>query len=193
MIRALRTYFETLKGGLDVLVTGLWTDLFDPELPDDRIGSRRAQWDHAYIRDVRSLVREKLSPWSDRVHWMGSLDDRDYVAVLKDCNFLIHNVLADNGTFSVVEAAILGRPAVSSDYPQMRELDEQFGLGLRFFDPMDVAATARIMQEAEALEGPNHQLTLAQIRQSTWRSWDKSMLQAFTAAIHAPRRHIACL
>lgn len=193
MIRAIRTYYETLGGELDFVVTGLWTDLFDPNLPEERIGTRRPQWDFPYIRDVRTLVREKLGPWLNRIHWKGSLDDRDYASVLRRSQFLIHNVLADNGTFSVVEAAILGRPAVSSDYPQMRELDRQFGLGLKFFDPMDVTSTAHAIKDAENLESPDNAMTLQRIRQSTWKSWDDSMIQAFATAVREPRRPIACL
>jgi glycosyltransferase involved in cell wall biosynthesis len=193
MIRAIRTYYESLGGDLDILVTGLWTDLFDPNLPEERIGSRRPQWDHPYIRDVREQVRAKLGPWQDRIHWKGSLDDRDYVSVIRHSRFLIHNVIADNGTFSVVEAAILGRPSVSSDYPQMRELDEQFGLGMTFFDPTDSAGTAQAMHHAESLDAPDHQATLEQIQESTWQSWDDSMLEAITSVVSVPRREIACL
>lgn len=193
MIRALRAYYESLNGNLDVIVTGLWTDLFDPNLPEERIGNRRPQWDYPYIRDVRHMVREKLGPWLHRVHWMGSLDDSEYVSVVRNSKFLIHNVLADNGTFSVVEAAILGRPSLSSDYPQMRELDEQFGLSLKFYDPMDVAATAKAIRDAEDSDSTNEAATLQRIRESTWRSWDNSMLDAIASAVHAPRRHIACL
>lgn len=193
MIRALRLYYETHNDALDIVVTGLWTDLFDPKLPEDRIGNRRPQWEHPYIREVREQVRSKLGPWQHRIHWKGSLDDLDYVTVLKNGRFVIHNVLADNGTFSVVEAAILGRPAISSDYPQMRELDEQFGLGLQFFDPINPTETALAMRRADELKAPDHQATLQKIRQSTWQAWDHSMVDAIASVVDGSRSHIACI
>lgn len=193
MLRAIRSYYESLGGSLDVVVTGLWTDLFDPDLPDDKIGSRRAIYDHPYIREVRETIRSKLGPWRSRLHLLGSVDDAEYVRVVKGSRFLLHNVLADNGTFSVVEAAILGRPAISSDYPQMREIDQGFGLGLRFFDPRDVAATASALAAGEQMQAPAAEAVAASIQRRSWRCWDDSIVTAINETLASPRRTLTYL
>jgi hypothetical protein len=66
---------------------------------------------------------------------------------------LWHAGRIDNGTFSVVEAAHLGVPSLSGDYPAMREFDAQFGLNLSWMDaysPNDMAQQLKMM-EAEAM------------------------------------------
>ncbi|MFZ4732594.1 MAG: hypothetical protein ACOYK7_08665 [Pirellulales bacterium] len=195
MLRALKHYYEALGGGLDVVVTGLWTDLFDPDLPAERIGDRRAVWDYPYVREVRETTRTLLADRRQRIHFRGSVSDAEYVRTVRGARFLLHNVLADNGTYSVVEAAILGRPAISSDYPQMREIDRGFSLGLRFFDACDPVATARALRDGESL--PASVTTAsdveAAIHRRSWRSWDDSILTAIRSAIAAPRRPVAFL
>ena len=193
MIHAIRTFYESLAGDLDIVVTGFGADLFDPELPKEQLGRRRPLWEHPYVRKVREQVREQLGPWKERLHWKGLLEERDYVAAVKNSRFLIHNVLADNGTFSVVEAAILGRPAISSDYPQMRELDQQFELGLQFFDPLDAVVTAEAMQNVRERTTVEAQATLGKIRDFTWRCWDDSMYKAIVETAGTSRRKISCL
>ena len=63
--------------------------------------------------------------------------------------FLWHPGQVDNGTFSVVEAAHLGVPALSSDYPAMREIDQQFTLRLTWMDPDDPDNMARQLKRME--------------------------------------------
>jgi glycosyltransferase involved in cell wall biosynthesis len=193
MVRALRTYYGSLGGSLDVRVTGLWTDLFDPDLPEARIGPRRGIYDLPYVREVREAVRTLLGPWRDRVHLLGAVPDAEYVRIVRESRFLLHNVLADNGTFSVVEAGILGRPAVSSDYPQMREIDASFGLGLRFFDPCDEASTAAALLEGEQLPAPAADALVASIARRSWRTWDDAIVAAIGEILAEPRRPIAFL
>jgi hypothetical protein len=57
----------------------------------------------------------------------------------------------DNGSFSVVEAAATGVPALSSDYPAMREMDVQFSLNLAWMDatrPRNMANALKAMESA---------------------------------------------
>ncbi|MEY9641157.1 glycosyltransferase involved in cell wall biosynthesis [Bradyrhizobium japonicum] len=56
----------------------------------------------------------------------------------------------DNGTFSVVEAAHLGVPSLSSDYPAMREFNDAFSLNLRWMDPADPNNMAESLMQMEA-------------------------------------------
>ena len=67
------------------------------------------------------LLREKLD-------FKGELPEEEYAAILAGAAFLWHPALIDNGSFSLVEAAQLGVPALSSDYPPIREMEQQFDL-----------------------------------------------------------------
>jgi len=139
-----------------------------------------------------------------RIRFLGAVPDDAYARVLRSARFLAHNVIADNGTFSAVEAALLGTPSVSSDYPQMREIDEAFGLGLRFFDPFDERATAEALLAGESLPPPPDDVG-RRIRDLSWRAWDESLVEAIGAVIAqdaregqaesrpASRARIACL
>jgi glycosyltransferase involved in cell wall biosynthesis len=133
-IKALQTYYDELDGRLDCLVVG--TD-------SDSIPSLEA----AHFVRVRSSAEsgEQASP----VAILGELPDLQYQAVLAGAEFLWHPARRDNGTFCVVEAASLGVPALSSDYPAMREFDETFGLGLAWMDPACPLHMARQLKHME--------------------------------------------
>ena len=204
MLAAIDRYCRELSGSLDIVVTGVWTDLFDPELPEERRVGREPQSNTPHVCRIREAVAALAPEVRRRLMFLGAVPDQAYARVLRSARFLAHNVIADNGTFSVVEAALLGTPAVSSDYPQMREIDEAFGLGLRFFDPFDEVATARALVAGESLPPPPDSVG-RRIRDLSWRAWDESLVAAIERVIaaDAPRgrpgprsgRHarIACL
>ncbi|MFM7135605.1 MAG: hypothetical protein ACKO1M_00845 [Planctomycetota bacterium] len=202
MLRAIDRYLAELGGALDVVVTGVWTDLFDPDLPAERRADREPQWNTPHVCHVREAVAALGPEVRGRLRFLGAVPDDVYARVLRSARFLAHNVIADNGTFSVVEAALLGTPSVSSDYPQMREIDEAFGLGLRFFDPFDELATAEAILAGESLPPPPDSVG-RRIRDLSWRAWDESLVAAIAAVIAgssgeagprpAARRRIACL
>ena len=60
---------------------------------------------------------------------MGELRDRAFAGLLSEAAFLWHPAMIDNGSFTVIESAMRGVPALSSDYPAMREIDENFRAG----------------------------------------------------------------
>lgn len=192
MLQAIARYVDELGGSLDVAVTGLLTDLFDPDLPSDRRVGREDLWKLAYIREVREAVAALRPAVRSRLRFLGAVPDTDYARVLRSARFIAHNVIADNGTFSVLEAALLGRPSVSSDYPQMREIDEAFGLGLRFFDPFDACGTAAALLTGESLPPPAGEVG-RRIQDRSWRSWDDSLIDAIRRTLDAGRNRIACL
>lgn len=193
MLHALRHYYEELGGGLDTVVTGLGTECFDSRLGGAARVHASHTWDHPHVRQVRELLDGACAGIRQRIHLRGLVPDSDYVRVVAGARFLAHNVLADNGTFSVVEAALLGRKAVSSDYPQMREIDESFGLGLRFFDPFDVAATARAIRDAELYAPLLPAGVVDRIREHDWRRWDGVLTTAIADIIGRGRTEVACL
>lgn len=118
---ALKIYFEELDGQWDCKVTGVNTrGMLDSELPH---------------HNSMSEVFERSKILRKRVKWMGELPDAQYRRLLVKAGFLWHAGRIDNGTFSVIEAACFGVPALSSDYPSMREIDKQFSLNMAWMNP----------------------------------------------------------
>ena len=132
---ALRLYYETLKGRLACHITGAGAHtLLTSELPNLKPLAE------TYARNACL---------QDNVKLRGELSDTGYFQELAGAAFLWHPTLVDNGTFSVVEAARLGVPSLSSDYPAMREMDAQFGLQLAYMDrndPRNMAAQLKWME-----------------------------------------------
>ncbi|WP_245320376.1 glycosyltransferase [Bradyrhizobium lablabi] len=133
--KALRLYYEKYGGSLKCHVTGVDTrDLFKRDVPHLR-----------GLKDIRSLS----AAIKQHLKIEGELPDQSYQARLSRAAFLWHPGRVDNGTLSVVEAARLGVPALSSDYPAMREMDEQFALHLTWMDPDDPDNMARELKRME--------------------------------------------
>lgn len=136
-MRAVQLYYDEYGGTLECRVTGVNTDvLLKSDLP--------------HLKPLRNLVSR--SPALERnLQLLGELSDRSYQAQLGGSTFLWHPARIDNGTFSVVEAAHLGVPSLSSDYPAMREIDEQFSLKLTWMDPHDPNDMARQLKTMESI------------------------------------------
>ena len=121
--KALRLYYEKYEGSLKCHMTGVDTrELF--------------KRDASHLRAFRD-IRQSSAALKHHLKIEGELPDQRYQAQLGCAAFLWHPGRIDNGTFSVVEAAHLGVPALSSDYPAMREIDQQFSLHLTWIDPDD--------------------------------------------------------
>lgn len=132
---ALQLYYEVYGGKLDCHVTGFGSAaIAKSELPHlEGLGR--------VIAGSRALRQQ--------VKFLGELSEDAYRRELAGAAFLWHPTELDNGTFSVIEAAHYGVPALSSDYPAMREMDEQFGLDLSFMDqedPEDMATKLHSME-----------------------------------------------
>lgn len=127
---ALKIYFEELDGSLTCVLTGVnVAEILNSTAP--------------HLRDFLHVM--SLSKRTRRgVKIKGELPDVDYQRKLAGAQFLWHPARMDNGTFSAVEAACLGTPTLSSDYPAMREIDRQFGLAMAWMD----GTSARQMAEA---------------------------------------------
>lgn len=119
--QALQIYYEELDGGLDCKVTGTNT-----------MGMIASDLPHL---NAMAEVFQRSKPLRKHVKWMGELSDVHYWRLLSKASFLWHAGRIDNGTFSVIEAACVGVPSLSSDYPAMREIDEQFSLSLAWMNP----------------------------------------------------------
>jgi len=134
-VKALQLYYEEYDGTLPCRVTGVGTDsLLKSNLP--------------HLKPLRALASN--SPLLKRnLQLLGELPDRAYRNLLAGSEFLWHPARIDNGTFSVIEAAHLGVPSLSSDYPAMREIDAQFALQLAWMDSDDPRDMARQLKAIE--------------------------------------------
>lgn len=121
---ALKKYYEELDGSLHCYITGVNSEkLFNQDCM-------------THLQHAKKLYdsSEKLQ---DRLRLLGELPNTSYISHLKNSAFLWHPTVVDNGTFSVIEAAQLGVPSLSSDYPAMREISDQFNLCLNWMDSQD--------------------------------------------------------
>lgn len=133
-LEALKIYWTQLGGGLDVVICGSYTETLKP-------GSGGSH-------DL-TVGLEKGEGWAHRVRFAGHVDDEAFVDLVAGSAFVWHNVITDNGTFVVVDAARAGRLFVSSDYPTQRYMAERYGLDSLWFPASDPAAAAQTLIEAE--------------------------------------------
>lgn len=166
---ALELYFAKYDGRLDVICSGLNTHWFD--LDATPVHEHNDPW----IKSVRDRVA-RSRVLRKRVRFVGELSERDYFATLAGAQFLFHPSLVDNGTFAVTEAAWLGVPALSHDYPPMRWMDERFGLALAFCDarhPED-AARALLALERDCRDRAALLPTRESLARHGWREYARS-------------------
>lgn len=134
-VNALKFYYEELGGVLECRITGVNTKgLFKSKLP--------------HLKPLNDVLG-KSRLLKKNVNLLGELPDRNYQSELAGAAFLWHAGTIDNGTFSVVEAAGLGVPSLSSDYPAMREIDQQFSLGLSWMKSDKPKQMASQLKEME--------------------------------------------
>jgi glycosyltransferase involved in cell wall biosynthesis len=138
VLRGIRRYFERLAGQLDVVVSDFQRDGFN----------FRGGEDSPYVRGIRSHL-EKSGLLTHRIHWLGTLDHDQYAHVLGAAAFLFHPCLIDGGTSAPADAAALGVPTLSNDYPAMRFWNRELRLEISFFDAMDDNAIATALKDAE--------------------------------------------
>jgi len=134
-ISALREYYASLDGQLDCRVSGVDT-------------GKLFKSDRAHLKFLAAIVADS-EILSKRLQVLGELPDNLYRRQLANAAFLWHPGRIDNGTFSVVEAAHMGVPSLSSKYPAMEEIDAQFGLNLTWMDADDPSEMGRQLKWME--------------------------------------------
>ncbi|GAB4297722.1 MAG: hypothetical protein Kow0096_15950 [Thiohalomonadaceae bacterium] len=141
-VRALRIYYEELGGTLRCLLTGFNTEAI-------------LKGGYPHLEPVRDMVAQSQA-LQNKLSALGDLPDVHYRRLLAHAQFLWHPARIDNGTFAVLEAAYLGVPSLSSDYPAMREMERYYSLGLSWCDPDDprqmAAQLKRMEQEANIMK-----------------------------------------
>lgn len=132
---ALCIYYEQMNGQLLCQITGVNTaDLL--KNPPERLQDIATQFQRTPLMQLK-------------ICFLGELSEMDYQNTLSKAAFNWHAGTIDNGTFSVIEAASLGVPALSSDYPAMREIDQQFSLNLLWMDQSSPQLMAEKLKEME--------------------------------------------
>jgi len=134
---ALIEYYINMSGNLDCYIVGPTTQFFI-----DENGSI------PYISEISRRLQAAMKS-TGKICLVGEVTAHAYDMLVARAKFIWHNVLYDNGTFSVIEAAELGTPAVVSDYPQMRFIAQAYGLEPRWFDPRDPLAAADALKQQE--------------------------------------------
>lgn len=119
-------------GKLNVVITGVETEQLDiDQVKDEKVERKN-------IIEFRKIIRSH-NILKKRISIKGNVSKEEYYHLIRNANFLWHPVLRDNGTFCVIEAAALGIPSLSSDYPQMKYISEYFNLNLSFFKPYSIS------------------------------------------------------
>lgn len=133
--RALSFYYDSLDGKLDCRITGVNT-------------RNLLNSDADHLQGAINIVKANKA-LKKRLMWLGELPDHEYRRTLANAAFLWHAGKIDNGTFSVIEAAYLNVPSLSSDYPAMQEIDSQFSLNLTWMNADDYKEMAHKLKEME--------------------------------------------
>lgn len=132
---ALREYYESLNGLFDCHVCGIDT-------------ARLVKGDLPHLEPVAGLLSES-DALRRRVRFLGEIPDSQYWRQLASASFLWHPARIDNGTLTVIEAAIQGVPSLSSRYPAMEEMEAAFRLNLTWMDPGQPDQAARQLKWME--------------------------------------------
>ena len=135
-IAALLKYYDIFKGKLECHIIGV-----------DSQKIIYSTLDH--LKNINSMINGSQRA-SKNIKWLGELPEDDYENELSGASFLWHPARIDNGTYSVVEAASVGVPSLASDYPPMREIEEQCAIGMKWMnaeDPDDMAKKLKWMEE----------------------------------------------
>ncbi|EEZ34267.1 glycosyltransferase [Brucella sp. NF 2653] len=140
---ALDLYYGKLKGMIKTKIVGVSSARMDP--------THRWQVRYenkAYVKSVRQTVAS-LNNLKDNVEFTGEVSDKEYAELLASARFLWHPTLADNGTFAAVEAAYMGCPTLSNDYPQMRYISSRFKIPMQYFNARSVKEMALALKQME--------------------------------------------
>ncbi|AOG52724.1 glycosyltransferase family 4 protein [Brucella melitensis] len=141
--QALDLYYGKLKGKIKTKIVGVSSVRMDPS------HRWQAKYENkAYVKSVREIVAG-LDNLKSNVEFAGEVADKEYAELLASACFLWHPTLADNGTFAAVEAAYMGCPTLSNDYPQMRYISNRFEIPMQYFNARSVKEMASALKQME--------------------------------------------
>ncbi len=137
-LRALSEYYAN-GGNMKCCVTGVHTDLFD---------LKNKETHNDYVNQIRDIIRnDKLL--RKNIIFYGNLPKNNYIFLLQNAEFLLHAGFGDNGNGTAFDAAMLGVPTISSDYPAMRNIESVLKIGIRFFNKNDSEDLKNLLIDAQ--------------------------------------------
>jgi glycosyltransferase involved in cell wall biosynthesis len=153
------------------------------ELPQIRLGltvdSSQPGWPGYLFRQA------KLLGVSDRVDFLGYLNEEAIIEQLRNCSIYVHPTFQDNGPNSIAEAMLIGTPIVASDIAGVSSMieDKRSGLLYPAGDQKALASCVRalIKDQKMARTLGAEARTIAQTRHSPI-SVVEATLQAYVAA-----------
>ena len=135
--QSLRHFYENLGGKTKCIICGPVTDNLKPGFST-----------HPYHLSIYKILDE-WPDFEEHVRIATYIDDLAYSHLLRKAQFLWHNVIQDNGTFSIIEASLVGTPILTSSYPQLDFIMEKFAIEAQTFSPFDVIGAAVALKEME--------------------------------------------
>lgn len=142
-LKGLKKYYE-MGGTLDVVVTGANTELLNPKRKrkegDIPLSASTARFVHMLEQDPKT---------SRHICFKGNMDKQAYLSCLKHARFLLHPGYADNGNITAFDAACMGVPTLSNDYPAMRDLANFCHIPVTFMDAFDEKKMALALLDME--------------------------------------------
>lgn len=124
VLRELQSFLANNE--LQIIVVGKGTASFNPENDQPLV-------QHPYVEEVRRFVASSKI-LSGRMVFLDFVSDELLLVLMRRAICVLHTSRGDNGTYTVVEGAWQGTPALSNRYPAMEDVGEYFGLPLEFFD-----------------------------------------------------------
>lgn len=138
-LNALSEYY--VRGGkFRCYMTGVDTEKLDPE--------NECDINNSYVLEVREVIKQDPNLQKNIV-FCGNMDKAKYYSILKGAKFMMHPGYADNGNGTVIDAAFMRVPAISSDYPAMRYIENKMDLNIKFFDPFNSRQLAELLLQME--------------------------------------------
>lgn len=142
-LQALEEYYH-INGTLECVITGANTKYLNPD--SDTEGVLPAII--SYAKKLQNIIQES-DVLSEHVHILGELPKNKYYDVLANAAFVFHPGYGDNGNFSVVDAAGMGVPALSSDYPAARYMAQFAGFMQCYTDAFDPKKMAKALMDMQ--------------------------------------------
>lgn len=142
-LKGLKKYYE-MGGTLDVVITGVNTERLNPK-------HKREKGDIPLSKSTSRFVQmlEQDSKTSRHICFKGNLDKQAYLSCLKHARFLLHPGYGDNGNGTTFDAACMGVPTLSNDYPAMRDLADFCQIPVAFMDAFDEKKMALALLDME--------------------------------------------
>lgn len=140
ILRGILKYCSERNDVLDIYITGENTEKLIPRIDNKSLP--------AHVREFHDMYKRNRSILSN-LHIAGRLDRKAYFDLLKNAEFVLLSSTIDNGAFAAVEAAYLGVPALSCDYPQMRYMDKYYTLNTHWYNGNSVNSIADAISDMQ--------------------------------------------